>query len=109
MVQHTVEPLSRNSPSPWTRWLAILFALGLLTAAILGVVLDATEETSDTIVWLLFTIGGAALVAAGVYAFARGSAWLGLGLITVGRSCAARTKARRREADEAPSEALAHS
>jgi hypothetical protein len=86
LVQHTVETLSRNSLSPWTRWLAILFALGLLTAAILGVALDATEETVDTIFWVLFTVGGAALVAAGVYAFARGSAWLGigLGLITVG-------------------------
>ena len=84
MAPHTPRTSSQNSVSPWTLWLAILLALGLLAAAIVGVALDATEGTSDTLFWLLVTIGGAALLGAGLYAFARGSVWLGLGLLAAG-------------------------
>ncbi len=84
MAPRTFQAFSQNSLSPWTLWLTILLSLGLLAAGILGVALDATEGTNDTLLWLLFTIGGAALLVAGLYAFVRGSAWLGLGLVAAG-------------------------
>ena len=76
--------LSQNPLSRWTLWLAVLLALGLLVAAILGVALGATEDTSDTIFWLVFLGGEGMIVLAGVYAFARSSPWLGVVLLAVG-------------------------
>jgi hypothetical protein len=57
--------LSQNMLSRWTLWLAVVLALGLLVAAILGDALGATEDTSDTIFWLVFLGGGEIIVLAG--------------------------------------------
>lgn len=76
--------LSQNPLSRWTLWLALLLALGLFVAAVLGLALGVTEETSDTIFWVLFLGAGTLLILAGISAFARSSPWLGLILITLG-------------------------
>ena len=76
--------LSNNPLSRWTLWLTGLLALGLLAAALLGVALGATEETSDTVFWLLLLGGGGLLLVAGIYAFARSAPWVGFALIVLG-------------------------
>lgn len=69
--------------SRWTRLLAVLVAAGAFLAGAAGAIVGISDDSGDVVFWVLFLCGGALLIVAGLYAFAR-SPWLGFALVAVG-------------------------
>ena len=59
---------SRNLPT-WTRWLGLVLGIGYLAAGIGGWIGDVTDgDNGDLAFWLLFLVGGGALLLVGLLA-----------------------------------------
>jgi hypothetical protein len=53
----------------WTRWLGLLLGVGYLAAGIGGWIGDVTDgDNGDLVFWLLFLVGGGALLLLGLLA-----------------------------------------
>jgi hypothetical protein len=67
--------------SPYTTWLARIYAVVLVVWAIVYPQLDKVNSELMGSVW---NVVGAVLIVAGLYAFTRTSPWVAVALITVG-------------------------
>jgi hypothetical protein len=64
--------------------LALVLAAGYALSAVVGAIADVTDgDGSDLVFWLVFLLGGAALLVAGLYAVRRWS-WPSVLLVSVG-------------------------
>lgn len=70
------------------RGLSALAAAAYILAAILGIIFEASDDTSGIVIWVVLLLGGGLLILVGLRTFTR-SPWLGAVVLSVGAAAGA--------------------